>query len=421
MLNNSINQKNKSHKDVLIYGTFFFFYFFTMATCFPFLSVWLSNDVGLNKVETGIVFSSMSLFAIMFQPIFGIISDQLGLRKHMLRFITILLILIAPFFLYVFSPLLIANIWLGAISGGIYMGCAFSAGVGVVESYIERISRNNDFEYGKARMFGCLGWGLCTTIAGLLFDINPSLVFWMGSACSIMMLLLLLIINPKSTQAYDPHQHGKNHYTGITFKMLIELFSMRKMWMFILYVIGTASIYDVYGQQFAIFFKSFFPSEGEGLRVLGFSMTMLEILNAIIMFYAPWIINRYGAKNMLLFAACIMVIRIIGSAYATTIIEVVILKMLHALEVPFLLVAAFKYITGVFNPLLSATIYLIGFQFSKQLAAIPLSTFSGYLYDKIGFQPTYLVLGCITLAITIISAFTLTEVRKKTTQIMQHR
>ena len=87
-------------------------------------------------------------------------------------------------------------------------------------------------------------------------------------------------------------------------------------------------------------------------------------------------------------------------------VEVIALKMLHALEVPFLLVGAFKYITGVFDTRLSATIYLIGFQFAKQMAAIFLSAFAGNMYDRIGFQSTYMMLGCIVLAVTLISAFT---------------
>ena len=101
--------------------------------------------------------------------------------------------------------------------------------------------------------------------------------------------------------------------------------------------------------------------------------------------------------------------RIIGSSFATTAAEVIALKMLHALEVPFLLVGAFKYITGVFDTRLSATIYLIGFQFAKQSVAIFLSAFAGNMYDRIGFQETYLMLGCFVLAITVVSAFTLSS------------
>lgn len=91
-----------------------------------------------------------------------------------------------------------------------------------------------------------------------------------------------------------------------------------------------------------------------------------------------------------------MAARMIGSSFATTAAEVVALKMLHALEVPFLLVGAFKYITGVFDVRLSATIYLVGFQFAKQVAAIFLrfrrqyvrsDRLSGYLYDPRRYCP----------------------------------
>lgn len=119
-----------THKnpDFWIFGLFFFLYFFIMATCFPFLPVWLSDIVGLSKTDTGIVFSCLSLFAISFQPLLGVISDRLGLKKHLMWIISLLLVLFAPFFLYVFAPLLRFNIWAGALSGGIFIGFVFSAG-----------------------------------------------------------------------------------------------------------------------------------------------------------------------------------------------------------------------------------------------------------------------------------------------------
>lgn len=94
---------------------FFFFYYFIMSAYFPFFPVWLADVNHLTKTETGIVFSSISLFAIIFQPVFGLMSDKLGLRKHLLWTITVLLILFAPFFIFVFSPLLQMNIIAGSL------------------------------------------------------------------------------------------------------------------------------------------------------------------------------------------------------------------------------------------------------------------------------------------------------------------
>ena len=48
--------------------------------------------------------------------------------------------------------------------------------------------------------------------------------------------------------------------------------------------------YDVFDQQFANFFISFFATGEQGTRVFGYVTTMGELLNASIMFFAPLII-----------------------------------------------------------------------------------------------------------------------------------
>ncbi len=85
------------------------------------------------------------------------------------------------------------------------------------------------------------------------------------------------------------------------------------------------------------------------------------------MFFAPWFVNKIGPKNALLYCGLIMSLRIIGSAWAIGPVSISLIKLLHGFESSVLLVAALKYITANFNPLLSATVYLIGFQFSKKL------------------------------------------------------
>ena len=76
-------------------------------------------------------------------------------------------------------------------------------------------------------------------------------------------------------------------------------------------------------------------------------------------------------------------------------------------EIPFLIVGCFKYITSQFEVRFSATIYLVCFCFFKQLAMIFMSVLAGNMYESIGFQGAYLVLGMIALSFTAISVFTL--------------
>jgi len=44
---------------------------------------------------------------------------------------------------------------------------------------------------------------------------------------------------------------------------------------------------------------------------------------------------------------------------------------------------------------------------------VVISSPAGLLYDRIGFENTYIIMGCIALTFTLISAFTLSACRNK--------
>ena len=391
-----------------IFGLFFFFYFFIMGAYFPFFPIWLHDINHVDKSDTGIIFASISFFSLVFQPIFGLLSDKLGLKKHLLWLITLLLVLFAPFFIYLFGPLLNTNITLAAIVGGIYLGFIYNGGAPAIEAYIEKVSRYSAFEFGRARLFGCIGWAICASIAGIMFTINNQFVFWLGSACAVILAILLFCARPNvpaTNRVID--SLGANH-SLFNIRLAFELFRKPKLWYLSLYVVGVSCTYDIFDQQFATFFTGFFSSTEQGTRVFGYVTTGGELLNALIMFFAPTIVNRIGGKNALLIAGAIMSVRILGSAYATQAWEVVLLKCLHMFEVPMLIVGCFKYITTQFEVRFSATVYLVCFCFFKQLAMMFMSVLAGKMYDSIGFHGAYLVLGLIALFFTLLSLFTLT-------------
>ncbi|WJW81897.1 MFS transporter [Moellerella wisconsensis] len=400
------------NRNFWLFGSFFFFYFFILGAYFPFFPIWLADVNHVTKGETGIIFACISLFSLVFQPVFGVLSDKLGLKKHLLWVITVMLVLFGPFFIFVFGPLLQFNIYLASIVGGIYLGFIHNGGAPVIEAYIEKVSRRSHFEFGRARLFGCIGWAICASIAGIMMTINDQFVFWMGSVCAILLAILLFFAKPEAdNSSLVANELGANK-KPFTLKTIFLLFKDRNLWFLSLFVVGVSCTYDVFDQQFANFFVGFFDSPHQGIRVFGYVTTLGELLNATIMFFAPVIINRIGAKNGLLIAGMIMAVRILGSSFATSAVEVVILKTLHMFEVPFLIVGCFKYITTVFEVRFSATIYLVCFCFFKQLAIMFMSIFTGQLYEKVGFQGTYLILGCIVLAFTVISYFTLVSPAK---------
>lgn len=387
-------------------SAYFFFFFFTWSSSFSLFSIWLGQEIELSGAETGIIFSANAIFALCMQPLYGYISDKIGLKKNILFFISILLVFVGPFYIYVYGPLLQYNVILGAIVGGLYLGTAFLAGIGAIESYIEKIGRKYDFEYGKSRMWGSLGWAAATFFAGQLFNINPNINFWIASISAVVLVAIIMSVKVEITN--DDMERADS----VTLKDVGQLFLLKDFWFLMIYVVGVSCIYSVYDQQFPVYYSSLFPNEAMGNQVFGYLNSFQVFLEAGMMFLAPFVVNKLGAKNSLILAGFLMAFRIIGSGLVDGPIGISSMKLIHALELPIMLIAIFKYLAANFDTRLSSVLYLVGFQFASQVGASILSPIAGKLYDSIGFRQTYLIMGVTVLCFTILSIFTLLNSKK---------
>lgn len=388
-------------------SAYLFFFFVTWSSSYSLFSIWLGQEINLSGADTGIVFAVNAIFALCMQPIYGYISDKIGLRKSILTFISVLLILVGPFYIYVYGPLLKYNTILGAVVGGIYLGTAFLAGVGAIESYIEKIGRKYDFEYGRSRMWGSLGWAAATFFAGQLFNINPNVNFWIASISAIILFFITLSVS------IEINDEDAEKAQSVKLKDVYLLFKLKEFWLFILYVIGVTCFYNVYDQQFPLYYSSMFSTKELGNQIFGYLNSFQVFLEAGMMFMAPFIVNKIGAKKGLIFAGFLMSFRIIGSGLATEPILISFIKLLHSVELPIMLISVFKYLAANFDTRLSSILYLVGYQFSSQVGATVLSPAIGRFYDTIGFSSTYIIMGCIALVFTVISMFTLVNTRKE--------
>ncbi|PEI55150.1 MFS transporter [Priestia aryabhattai] len=387
-------------------SAYFFFFFFTWSSSYSLFSIWLGQEIKLNGSATGLIFSVNAIFALCIQPLYGYISDRIGLKKHILFFISCLLVFVGPFYIFVYGPLLQYNVLIGAIIGGLYLGVAFLAGIGAIETYIEKVSRKYKFEYGKSRMWGSLGWAAATFFAGQLFNINPHINFWVASVSAVILVAIIFSVKVEMS-SYEMEKAE-----SVTLRDVGNLFLLKEFWFFMIYVVGVTCVYGVYDQQFPIYYASLFPTESIGNQVFGYLNSFQVFLEAGMMFAAPFIVNKIGAKNSLILAGFLMGFRIIGSGLVVGPIGISSMKLIHALELPIMLIAIFKYLAANFDTRLSSILYLVGFQFASQIGASVLSPIAGGLYDSVGFSRTYLIMGGMVLVFNVISMFTLLNSKK---------
>ena len=378
-----------------------FTFFFCWLVFLAFMPIWFKQVLHLSGAQIGTIYAANAIAAMSFQPIYGYISDRIGLKKHLLGFINLCVALTAPFFLLVYQPLLENFFYAGVVAGALFMAIAYNAGVAAIESFVEKAGRSNNFEFGRARCWGSLGAAVGIFAAGLVFNLNPSYIFILAS---IMSLPLAVILYTTKLKAADLEIAEKNN---ISLADVRELFKIKNVWLFMIFILGSACVYGVFDQQFAIYYASLFPTEAEGNEAFGFLNSFQVFLEAAAMFVAPYFVNKLGAKRSLILAGTIMTCRMVGSGVVVNTIGISAIKLLHAVELSLLLIAVFKYVAKNFDNRLSSVMYLVGYQLSNQLGAAILSPIVGSLYDSIGFPSTYLFLGAVVGSFTLFGAFVL--------------
>ncbi|TRN26869.1 oligosaccharide MFS transporter [Vibrio furnissii] len=408
MMKALINAKNKLEYYKI--SSFIFLYFFTWSSSIALLPIWLGQKAHLSGSVIGTVFAINGVFSVILKPVYGYILDKIGMKKHLLYFVVALSALMAPFFIYVYKPLLLSNLTLGIVVGAIYFSFAWYAGVAACESYADRYSRLNDMEFGQIRMWGSLGWAVACSFSGILFNISPSYNFMLGSIASLVMLCVLLSLKTDSNTQREEAILGKDK---IVIADVYALMRNRKFWAFCLYVAGVVWMMFIAEQQFARYFVTFFRDEQTGNAVFGYLGTVQSATEFVMYMFIPAVVNYIGAKRGLLIVGLVVGARLVISGLCDSHLLISVLKPMYGFEICLLLVSVFKYIAEHFDSRINSTMYLLGYQAMLYVGNIVVSSPAGHLYDSVGFDKTYILMGSIALVFTLISTFTLSRCKNK--------
>lgn len=384
-------------------ASFVFIYFFAQAMSVSLLTLWLRSTLQLSGAEAGVVFSANFIAAMCSQPVYGFISDKVGTRKHILWAVGALCSLCGLFFVYVYAPLLKANLLLGAAVGGVYLGVTFIAGSYAIESYVDRIGRRHGFEYSRVRLCGSLGFASAAMLTGRLYNINPGINFFIASGAGLLLIAMLALW--KTGGAAD--DEATSAAGKVKLADALGLLGDPKFWRFMVFILGVTNLYLVFDQQFPSYFASLFPTPQQGAAMFGYLNSAQIFIEAGGLFLSPLLVRRIGAKRGLMLAGTIMLLRIGGSSFAVGPLSISVLKMLHSLELPILVVSVFRYIAHHFDNRLASTLYMVGVSFGHSLGLAILSPLVGKSYDLLGFPSTYLLLAGLGAVFLALSAWAL--------------
>ncbi len=379
-----------------------------------FFQIWLTTKQGFSGAQVGTIYTFGSAVALVLMFVYGSLQDKLGLKKYLLMFMVACQVLLAPFFTWVYVPMLESNFYVGAMVGAVYLAVAYLAACPVFEAVTERLSRRYRFEYGQARAWGSFGYAISALSAGFLFTINPYLVFWTGSAVSAVLFVVLMFLKPENVEAnvrqYENLEEKNKDAISPSLMEIIGVFSIFDLWKMILFVILSWTFYTVFDQQmFPQFFTQFFATPEEGQQAYGILNSVQVFLEFVMMGLVPILMRKIGVRRALLLGCFIMVCRISGCSIASSPLAIALIKLLHAPETALFVLAIFRYFTLHFDTRVSATLYMVGFQIAASVGGIIFSVPLGSLRDSIGYQNTFMVIAGIVLCATIYAFIILRE------------
>ncbi len=385
-------------------------FFASWGIWWSFFQLWLTsehNGLGLSGSAVGTIFSINSIASLVLMFLYGTIQDKLFIKRHLLIFNAILATLIAPFFIFVYAPLLQSHFIVGAWIGAIFLSAAYLSAVGVLEATTERFSRVFGFAYGQARAWGSFGYAISALLAGFLFVKDPRLNFIGGSLIGICLLLDLLFWRPKEERAaLKAIDELKSDDATPKLKDMVGLLKIKVLWQIIFFVMFSWTFYNVFDQQmFPEFYTSLFSSNAVGQQTYGTLNSIQVFVEALMLGLVPLLMKKIGVRKTLLLGTAIMCLRIGLCGFITDPIVISGVKMLHSLEVPLFVLSIFRYFTLHFDTKLSATLYMIGFQIAAQVGQVILSTPLGILRDNMGYSMTFKIIALIVLLTGIYGFF----------------
>ncbi|MCH9274934.1 MFS transporter [Bifidobacterium amazonense] len=395
-----------------------FMFFCSWGVWWSFFRIWLES-LGLSGTEIGTIYSINSAATMVIMFAYGAIQDQLGIKRNLVIVISVIAALVGPFVQFVYHPMLAAGgsiRWVGALIGSIVLSAGFMAACSLLEAVTERYSRKFNFEYGQSRAWGSFGYAIVALCAGFMFNVNPMINFWVGSACGLVMLGIYAFWVPAEQKdelrkAADPQAEK----SGPTFKEMVGVLGMPTLWVLIVFMLFTNTFYVVFDQQmFPVYYAGLFPTAAIGNATYGTLNGFQVFLESAMMGVVPIIMKKIGVRNSLLLGATVMFLRIGLCGVFHDPVTVSIVKLFHSIEVPLFCLPAFRYFTLHFDTKLSATLYMVGFQIASQVGQIVFSTPLGAFHDymkgllpnnDMGSRVTFWLISAIVLAALIYGFF----------------
>lgn len=332
----------------------------------PFLTS-LLVDNGLNSGQVGMLMATGTLVAILFQPVWGMISD----RYNQARLVLILSVAVpaglavfyrSEYFIVLFAVYMISTIF-------------SSTQAPIADSYAIAAARRAGSTYGSIRLMLSFGAATGGYLGGVYVSEYSVSTIWIPYLLFSLITVLVAITLPKEAE-------GNSIMTQSFAQGIRQLLGNRIFLAFL----GGSFLVNQTMMAFGSYFVLAFESVGGSAKYAGIALMLASITNVPSMLVASRVIGKIGRERMLLLAALVYVLRWAIQVIFPYPAAMIGVQVLHGLSFGFFLVAAVEYVSRTTSADMQATGQSVFNMVFSGLSGIVGNLLNGVLLSQGGVQ-----------------------------------
>ncbi len=348
-----------------------------------FYNVFLEEN-NFTGLQIGIINGLAQAMLFLFVPIWGFVAEKKGIRPTL----QILVVATAAlmFFLGYIRNFELILIYLVLLTFFYHPIGALTDALGTQFSEIHR-----EYDYGKFRLWGSLGWAVASFLGGFIFlYFNVSASFYISAALFALLIPLIRIPKNELTR-FKPHPNKTS---------IKVIFKNRKVMM----VIPILVLYGMACSPVFSFTNLYFTELKANSSIIGLAYAIMAISELPFFFYGARLVRLIGSKLVIIIALTIMLIRLMIYGFFPSITTGLLMGAFQGLTLSFFLVGVVTYLHQVLPAGNHATAQTIIWSFFSGAGMTVGSLIIGYLKDKVGIIHSmtyagYLAFGIIILVI----------------------
>lgn len=341
-----------------------------------YLNVFL-RSVGYSIVEIGQLQSVATIMLVLFQPVWGIISDK-SKSKNQIIGVLLLASAITALSYYMFQTAL----WLAVCV--ILFSITFIPALTLQDNYTLEHLSGKRWDFGNIRLGGTIGYSVSALIVGFFIGESYGSIF--GVMAFFFAIAGIAYFLLPSVKGHRQKREKVSYLSILRDKQLICMLLFN-----ITYSMGITFFFQFY----PLYFTETLGASSSMLGTLTFALAMSEVP---FFWFANKLEARFGAKKVMLFAGVATALRWLILFFVVNPYLAIAVNLLSGCGYVGFSYCLIKYINNKVAPSMKATAQslnaILGTVFSK-IIFIPLG---GWLIGLIGFQSMLLVAFGVTVA-----------------------